>query len=106
MSHNYVPNPPFTAAGQPPQPGQATVYETKQGDEYPGMIYGVSGILPNGNYQVMVHILKPSASQLAADPKLLGNPTAEERNGWQYNVKEGRVYFCPCVPPDPNATCP
>lgn len=106
MSHNYVPNPQCTTPGQPPQVGQASIYENKQGDTYPGIITAVMGTLANGNYKVAMRRLKPSASQVVEDPTQLGNPAADEQDGWQYNVKEGRVYWCPCVPPDPTMQCP
>lgn len=104
--HNYVPSPAHTVPGQPPQVGQASIYVDDDGNTYPGMITAVMGTLANGNWKVAFLLVKPSASQLVADPSKLGNPAAFELNGWQYNPTLGRVAYCPCVPPDPSITCP
>lgn len=106
MPHNYVPNPRHTQAGQAPQVGQSGEYEDKEGNRYPGQVVGTLGKLPNGNYGVVFRLLKPNASQLAADPSKLGDPAADEQNGWQWNPKDNTVYFCPHNPPDPTMVCP
>lgn len=106
MPYNYVPDPRHTQHGQVPKVGQAGIYEDQQGNEFPGMIIGLLGPIANGNYGVVFRRLKPNASQMAADPSVIGNPASDDQDGWQFNPRENRIYWCPHNPPDPNVTCP
>jgi hypothetical protein len=106
MSIDYRPSPDHTQPNHPPLPGQASDYQDDEGNLYTGVITFVGEPIANGNIAVAFLLIKPTASQLVADKTKLGNPVALELNGWQYNPKLGRVFYCPCVPPDPNATCP
>lgn len=102
MSHNYLPNPPFTAAGQPPQVGQWTVYVEDDGSTYPAMIKSVSGHNDAGTlYQVGVVWIDLNSEK----DKALTNPGALNLKGRLYNVEKGKVYYCPCSPPYPDH-CP
>lgn len=89
------PSPLSTQPNHPPQAGQFTSYTEEDGTMYNAVIMSVKDTSPDGQF-VQVGVEWYDAST---------NPVSVQRNGRLYNVKLGRVFYCPCAPPFP-AKCP